>query len=133
MGRPETLPRPETSATAAAVALDEPVAAGVLGVGVAVGVVVGAAVVADALAVGVEVVVADALGDAPTACSGSQDSLLPGVVAAAAPLVMATTTPPKATVNRALPAIKVTARRRPRAILILVNIDRYKCEINHVL
>jgi hypothetical protein len=54
------------------------------------------------------------------------------VVAAAAPPVMATTTPPKAAVSRALPVIKVTARRRPCAILILVNIDRYNCEINYV-
>jgi hypothetical protein len=97
---------------------------------VVVGVVV---VVADALTVGEEVVVADALADAPTACSGSQDSLLPAVVAAAAPPVMATTAPPKAAVSRALPVIKVTTRRRPCAILILVNIDRYNCEINYVL
>jgi hypothetical protein len=40
--------------------------------------------------------------------------------------------PPEAAVSRALPAIKVTARRRPCAIRILAHIDRYHCEINHL-
>jgi hypothetical protein len=62
--------------------------------------------------------VGDALGDAPADCMGSQDSLLPAAVAAAALPVMAATAPPEAAVSRALPAIKVTARRRPCAIPI---------------
>jgi len=72
----------------------------------------------DVVGVGVAVAVADALGDALTTCSGSQDSLSPGVVAAVALLVMAATTPPVAAVSRALPAIKVTALRRPCAIRV---------------
>jgi hypothetical protein len=62
---------------------------------------------------------ADALGDAPAECRGSQDSLLPVAVAAAALAATAATTPPEAAVSRALPAIKVTALRRPCAIRIL--------------
>ena len=114
------------------------VGVGVVSVGVGVGVdvvgaaevgadvvgadVVGADVVGaddvDVVGVGVAVAVADALGDALTTCRGSQDSLSPGVVAAVALLVMAATTPPVAAVSRALPAIKVTALRRPCAIRV---------------
>jgi hypothetical protein len=86
-------------------------------------------VVGVGVADGVAVAVADALGDALATCSGSQDSLSPGAVAAVAPLDMATT-PPEAAVSRALPAIKVAARRRPCAIRILTNTDH--CEINHL-
>jgi hypothetical protein len=94
----------------------------VVGVGVgaaevdllAVGVGVG---VADGVAVA-EAVAVDALGVAPTNCRGSQDSLTPVAVAAAALPDTAATTPPEAAVSRALPAIKVTARRRPCAIRI---------------
>jgi hypothetical protein len=117
------------------------VGVGVLGVGVGVvGVGVGAAVV-EVLAVGVGVVVAeevadadavaealvadalaealaDELTDAPATCTGSQDSLTPVTLAAALPL-MAATTPPEVAVSRALPASKVTARRRPCAIRVL--------------
>jgi hypothetical protein len=75
---------------------------------------------ADAVA---EAFVADALADGPTdapaTCNGSQDSLTPLAVAAAALPLMAATTPPEAAVSRALPAIKVTARRRPCAIRVL--------------
>jgi len=118
------------------------VGVGVVGVGVGVvGVGVGAAGV-DVLAVGAgvgvvdafavaEAFVADALGAGLTDCRGSQDSLLPGGVAAAALPVMAATTPPEAAVSRALPAIKVTARRRPCAIRILIHIDRYHNEVSH--
>jgi hypothetical protein len=80
----------------------------------------------------VAAVEAVAVGDALTAFSGSQDSLSPGVVAAVALLVMAATTPPVAAVSRALPAIKVTALRRPCAIRILTHIDQCHCEINHL-
>jgi hypothetical protein len=76
------------------------------------------------------VVVAEAVADALATCSGSQDSLSPGAVAAVAPLDMAATRPPEAAVSRALPAIKVAARRRPCAIRILTNTDH--CEINHL-
>ncbi len=92
--------------------------------------VVGADVVG--VADGVVVVVADALGDALANCSGSQDSLSPGMVAAVAPLDMAATMPPEAAVIRALPAIKVAARRRPCAILIPTNTGRYHCEMKHL-
>jgi hypothetical protein len=94
------------------------VGAAVVGAAVVGAAVVGAAVVGvtDGVAVAF---VADALADAVTACRGSQDSLLPVAVAAAALPFMATiAAPPEAAVSRALPAIKVTARRRPCAIRI---------------
>jgi len=80
----------------------------------------------------VALVVAAVEAVALPAFKGSQDSLSPGVVAAVALLVMAATTPPVAAVSRALPAIKVTALRRPCAIRILSHIDRRHCEINHL-
>jgi hypothetical protein len=91
------------------------VATGVVGAGVLGADVVGAGVVgADVVGAGVaEALAADALAS----CRGSQDSLTPVVAAAALPL-MAATTPPEAMAIRALPVIKVAARRRPRAILI---------------
>jgi hypothetical protein len=101
----------------------EVVGADVVGAEVVGADVVGADVVGAEL-VGTEVVgvglafVGDALGDAPASCMGSQDSLLPAAVAAAALPAMAATAPPEAAVSRALPAIKVTARRRPCAIHI---------------
>jgi hypothetical protein len=115
------------------------VGGGVVGGGVVGATVVGAAVVGAAV-VGAAVVgatvadlLADALADALATCSGSQDSLLPAAVAAAAVLPFrAATTPPEAAVSKALPAIKVTARRRPCAIRILIHIDGYHCEINHL-
>jgi hypothetical protein len=108
------------------------VGAAVVGAAVVGAAVVGAAVVGAAV-VGATDVLADALADALATCSGSQDSLLPAAVAAAAVLPFrAATTPPEAAVSRALPAIKVTARRRPCAIRILIHIDRYHCEINHL-
>jgi hypothetical protein len=123
------------------------VGVGVVGVGVGVVAVgVGAAVV-EVLAVGVgvdvaeavadadavaEAFVADALADAVASFSGSQDSLTPVAVAAAAPPLRAATTPPEAAVSRALPAIKVTARRRPCAIRIPTNIDKYHYGPNHL-
>jgi len=55
---------------------------------------------------------------APTDPRGSQDWLLPAAVAATALPDMAAMTPPDAAVSSALPAIKVTARRRPCAIRI---------------
>ena len=105
--------------------------AGAVVVGAAV---VGAAVVGFAVAAGADdgFAVAEAAADALTDCSGSQDSLLPGGVAAAALPVMAATAPPEAAVSRALPAIKVTARRRPCAIRILIHIDRYRSEVSHL-
>ena len=91
----------------------------VLVVDVSVGVGVVGADVVGADVVGVDFAgVADALGDALTDCRGSQDSLTPVAVAAAALPDTAATTPPEAAVSRALPAIKVTARRRPCAIRI---------------
>jgi hypothetical protein len=125
------------------------VGVGVVGVGVGVGVVavgVGAAV-AEVLAVGLgddvaeavadadavaEAFVADALAEAPASCTDSQDSLTPLAVAAAALPLRVATTPPEAAVSRALPAIKVTARRRPFAIRIPTNIDQYHCEPNQL-
>jgi hypothetical protein len=95
------------------------VGADVVGAELAGADVVGVGVVG--VADGVVVAVADALGDALANCSGSQDSLSPGMVAAVAPLDMAATTPPEAAVIRALPAIKVAARRRPCAIRIPTN------------
>jgi hypothetical protein len=101
----------------------EVVGAEVVGAEVVGAEVVGADVVGAEVA-GTEVVgvgvafVGDALGDALADCMGSQDSLLPVAVAAAALPVMAATAPPEAAVSRALPAIKVTARRRPCAIPI---------------
>jgi hypothetical protein len=83
-------------------------------------------VVGVGVADGDAVAVADALAN----CRGSQDSLSPAAVAAVAPLDMAATTPPEAAVSRALPAIKVAARRRPCAIRILTNADH--CEIDHL-
>ena len=68
------------------------------------------------------------LGDALTAFRGWQDSLSPGAVAAVALLLIAATMPPEAAVSRALPAIKVTALRRPCAIRILIHIDQHHCE-----
>jgi hypothetical protein len=97
------------------------VGAGVVGAGV-----VGAAD-------GVPVAEADALGDVLTTFSGSQDSLSPGVVAAAALPLMAAIVLAEAALSRALPAIKVTARRRPCAIRISTNIVRYHRESNHLL
>jgi hypothetical protein len=101
-----------------------------VGVGVAVVGVVDGVVVVDVLAVGVAVVgvadgVAVAEADALTACRGWQDSLIPDAVAADALLFSAATTPPEAAVSSALPAISVTALRRPCAIrdLQLVFID----------
>jgi carboxypeptidase C (cathepsin A) len=76
--------------------------------------------------------VGDALGDALTNCKGSQDSLVPDAAAAAAPPVMAATTPPEAAVSRALPAIKVTARRRPCAIRVPAQSVQYYREIGHL-
>jgi hypothetical protein len=96
----------------------------------AVGVGVDVVAVADGVGVA-EAFVADALGDALTSCRGSQDSLLPVAVAAAALPVMAATTTPEPAVSRALPAIKVTALRRPRAIRTLVYIDHCKYKISH--
>jgi hypothetical protein len=127
------------------------VGVGVVGVGVGV-VGVGVGVVAVGVGVGVEEVladvvgvdgaeedadadaeafVADALADALATCTGSHDSLLPVAVAAAALPLMAATTPPEAAVSRALPAIKVTARRRPCAIQIPNHIDQYHSESRH--
>ena len=97
------------------------VGAAVVGAAVVGAAVVGAAVVgvADGVAVAAALV-ADALGDAVTDFKGWQDSLLPVKVAAAAlPVITATATPPEPAVSRALPAIKVTALRRPCAIRIL--------------
>ena len=91
---------------------------------------VGVVVVGVADAVAVAVVEADALADALAVCKGSQDSLLPVAVAAAALPVMTATAPPEAAVSRALPAIKVTALRRPCAIRYpQTHIDRYHCQI----
>lgn len=99
------------------------------GVGVGVGVVgVGAGVVGLGV-VGVADGVAVALGDALTTCTGSQDSLVPGRVAAVAPLAMAATALPVAAESRALPAIKVIALRRPCAIRVPAHTDRYQCEL----
>jgi hypothetical protein len=87
----------------------------VVGVGVGVAVVgVGVGVAVVGVADGVAVAVAEAV--ALTACTGWQDSLIPDAVAADALLFSAATTPPEAAVSRALPAIKVTALRRPCAI-----------------
>ena len=117
------------------------VAVGVGVVGVGVGVVAVGVGVVEVLAEAVGVVdaeedadadaeafVADALADALATCTGSHDSLLPVAVAAAALPLMAATTPPEAAVSRALPAIKVTARRRPCAIQIPNHIDQYHSE-----
>jgi hypothetical protein len=111
------------------------VGVGVVAVGVGVGVV---EVLADAVGVDdaeedadAEAFVADALADALATCTGSHDSLLPVAVAAAALPLMAATTPPEAAVSRALPAIKVTARRRPCAIQIPNHIDQYHSESRH--
>jgi len=94
---------------------------------------VGADVVGAGVADGVVEAAADALGDAVTDSRGSQDSLLAGVVAAPAlPPVIAATTPTEAAVSKALPAIKVTARRRPCAIRILIHINQYQCEISRL-
>jgi hypothetical protein len=104
------------------------VGAGVVGAGVVGAEVAGAGVVAvDVVGVAVDLAVelADALGDALADFSGSQDSAIPDVVAAVALLFSAITAPPEAAVNSALPAIKVTARRRPCAIRILIHIDRH--------
>ena len=73
--------------------------------------------------------VAVALDDALATCTGSQDSLVPGRVAAVAPLVMAATALPVAAESRALPAIKVIALRRPCAIRVPAHTDRYQCEL----
>jgi hypothetical protein len=81
--------------------------------------VVGADVVgADVVGVADGVPVAEAVADALANCKGSQDSLLPVAVAAAALPDRAATAPPEAAVSRVLPAIKVTALRRPCAIRI---------------
>lgn len=116
------------------------VGVGVVGVGVGAAVVevptVGAAVVVVADAVGVavaEAFVADALADAVASVKGSQDSLLPVAVAAAALPLRAATTPPEAAVSSALPAIKVTARRRPCAIRILTHSGCCSCEIKQLV
>ena len=107
------------------------VGAGVVGAGVVGAAVVGAEVVgagvvgADVLGVALADVVAeaedlaDALADAVTDFTGVQDSASPEVAAAAALLFSAATTPPDAAESNALPAIKVTARRRPRVIRVL--------------
>ena len=109
----------------------EVVGAGVVGAGVVGAAVVGAEVVgagvvgADVLGVALADVVAeaedlaDALADALTDFTGVQDSASPEVAAAAALLFSAATTPPDAAESNALPAIKVTARRRPRVIRVL--------------
>jgi hypothetical protein len=107
------------------------VGVGVAGVGVGVGgggvgVGVGDAVVGVGVGVvGVGVGVGDAVvgfgvgvGDALATCTSWQDSASPGAVAAAALPAKAAAAPPEAAVSRALPAIKVTARRRPCAIRI---------------
>jgi hypothetical protein len=111
------------------------VGADVVGAEVVGAEVVGAAVVG-AVVDGVEVAdvpVADALGDEVVAAfSGSQDSAIPDVVAAVALLLNAATAPPEAAVSSALPAIKVIARRRPRAIRILTHIDWCHCASNHL-
>ena len=121
----------------------EVVGADVVGAAVVGTAVVGAAVVG-ADVVGAEVlgvvladvaaeaeVLADALADAGTDFTGVQDSAIPDVAAAAALLFIAATTPPDAAESSALPAIKVTARRRPRVIRILTqsahNIPKFLC------
>jgi hypothetical protein len=110
------------------------VGAGVVGAGVVGSDVAGAVVGADvagAAVLGVAPVdavpeaeaVADALADVVSDFTGSHDSAIPDVVAAVALLFIATTTPPEAAESSALPAIKVTARRRPCAIRILTHIS----------
>jgi len=61
---------------------------------------------------------ADAEADALTPDRDSQDSLVPVVVAATAEPARAATALPEAAVSKALPAIKVTALRRPCATRI---------------
>jgi hypothetical protein len=102
------------------------VGAAVVGAAVVGAAVLGAGVEVDVLGVGVVVAadaVADALADALAADTGWHDSLLPAtaIVAAVALPDRAATTPPEAAVSRALPAIKVTARRRPCVIRIPKN------------
>jgi hypothetical protein len=93
--------------------------AGVVGADVVGADVVGAEVVgADVVGVADGVAVPEAVADALANCKGSQDSLLAVAVAAAALPVRAATAPPEAAVSRVLPAIKVTALRRPCAIRI---------------
>ena len=131
------------------------VGVGVAGVGVGVGVVsVGVGVGAGVVCVGVGAAVVGALaadvgagvvavadgaavagafvGGALTGCRGSQDSLIPGAVAAAALPARAAAAPPVAAVSRALPAIKVTALRCPCATRISSYIDRYHYELSHL-
>jgi hypothetical protein len=92
----------------------ETVAVGAAVVAVAVGVAVALVVVGDAVGLA-DVFVADGLGDAAVAWRGSQDSLPPGVTAAAAaaavPAVKARM-PHEAPVSTTLPVTRVTAVRR---------------------